>query len=183
MSCSTLYSIPLTRALPSVSGHPHIHTQFRTIHQLSSSNRNSLHLSGRLRLTSLRAFRPSAFVGGGGGGIEGCSFGGGDGDGGSDSEVINTAAAVEIADDISDPAADFIVLHVTGMTCGGCASSVKRILESQPKVSSANVDLAAETATIWPIVDAKEEPEWWKQLGQELATHLTNCGFQSNIRG
>ncbi|CAM8890857.1 unnamed protein product [Rhodiola kirilowii] len=171
MSCSTLYSIPLTRALPPVSGHPHIHTQFRTIHQLSSSNRNSLHLSGRLRLTSLRAFRPSAFVGGG------------DGDGGSDSEVINTAAAVEIADDISDPAADFIVLHVTGMTCGGCASSVKRILESQPKVSSANVDLAAETATIWPIVDAKEEPEWRKQLGQELATHLTNCGFQSNIRG
>ncbi|CAM8887823.1 unnamed protein product [Rhodiola kirilowii] len=164
MSCSTLYSIPLTRALPSVSGHPHIHTQF---HQLSSSNSNSLHLSGRLRLTSLRAFRPSAFVGGG------------DGDGGSDSEVINTAAA----DDISDPAADFIVLHVTGMTCGGCASSVKRILESQPKVSSANVDLAAETATIWPIVDAKEEPEWRKQLGQELATHLTNCGFQSNIRG
>ena len=112
-----------------------------------------------------------------------------------------------------------------GMTCGGCAASVKRILESQvsfcffelntekkalfygfclllscgfdrcliivvicvwgqqPQVSSASVNLTTETAIVWPIAEAKSVPNWQKELGEELAKHLTNCGFKSNLRG
>jgi Cu+-exporting ATPase len=39
-------------------------------------------------------------------------------------------------------------LTVRGMTCGNCARSVERKLAATPGVSKANVDLAAETATV-----------------------------------
>uniref|UniRef100_A0A1S4BU06 Copper-transporting ATPase PAA1, chloroplastic n=1 Tax=Nicotiana tabacum TaxID=4097 RepID=A0A1S4BU06_TOBAC len=77
---------------------------------------------------------------------------------------------------------DVIILDVTGMTCGGCAASVKRILESQPQVSSATVNLTTETAIVWPVSDAKVVPNWQKQIGEALAKHLTTCGFTSNVR-
>uniref|UniRef100_A0A6N2MC39 Peptidase M20 dimerisation domain-containing protein n=1 Tax=Salix viminalis TaxID=40686 RepID=A0A6N2MC39_SALVM len=60
---------------------------------------------------------------------------------------------------------------------------VKRILESQPQVSSASVNLATETAIVWPVSEAKNVPNWQKQLGEALAKHLTSCGFMSNLRG
>nr|GME13753.1 copper-transporting ATPase PAA1, chloroplastic [Ipomoea batatas] len=69
-----------------------------------------------------------------------------------------------------------------GMTCGGCAASVKRILESQPRVSSASVNLTTETAVVWPVSEAKVVPNWQQQLGEELAKHLTSCGFKANVR-
>jgi Cu2+-exporting ATPase len=69
------------------------------------------------------------------------------------------------------------------MTCGGCAASVKRILESQPQVSSASVNLTTETAVVWPVDEAKILPNWQKVVGDALANHLTNCGFASNLRG
>nr|GEX73941.1 copper-transporting ATPase PAA1, chloroplastic-like [Tanacetum cinerariifolium] len=78
---------------------------------------------------------------------------------------------------------DVIILDVRGMTCGGCSASVKRILESQPLVSSASVNLTTETAIVWPVSEAKGKPNWQKVLGEELAKHLTNCGFSSNVRG
>ncbi|XP_022141100.1 copper-transporting ATPase PAA1, chloroplastic isoform X2 [Momordica charantia] len=68
------------------------------------------------------------------------------------------------------------------MTCGGCAASVKRILENQPQVSSASVNLTTETAVIWPVPEVKDSPHWEKQLGQTLANHLTQCGFASSLR-
>uniref|UniRef100_A0A2P2K694 HMA domain-containing protein n=1 Tax=Rhizophora mucronata TaxID=61149 RepID=A0A2P2K694_RHIMU len=68
------------------------------------------------------------------------------------------------------------------MTCGGCAASVKRILENQPKVSSASVNLTTETAVVWPVSEAKVAANWKKQLGEALAKHLTSCGFKSNLR-
>jgi copper chaperone len=33
-------------------------------------------------------------------------------------------------------------IKVTGMTCGGCVASVKRVLEQTPGVTSADVSLA-----------------------------------------
>ena len=53
----------------------------------------------------------------------------------------------------------------------------------QPQVSSASVNLTTETAIVWPVSEAKDIPNWQKQLGEELAKHLTTCGFTSNLRG
>ncbi|OUZ99329.1 Cation-transporting P-type ATPase [Macleaya cordata] len=77
---------------------------------------------------------------------------------------------------------DVITLDVKGMMCEGCAGSVKRMLESQPQVSSANVNLATETATVLPVPEAKVVQNWQQHLGETLAKHLTNCGFNSNLR-
>ncbi|XP_039068674.1 LOW QUALITY PROTEIN: copper-transporting ATPase PAA1, chloroplastic-like [Hibiscus syriacus] len=123
---------------------------------------------------------------GGGGGV----FGGGDGNGsggggigggngGGDSKAKLGAGA---ADELSALSPDIIILDVGGMTCGGCAASVKRILENQPQVSSASVNLATETAIVWPVSEAKVVPNWQKEVGEALARQLTNCGFSSNLR-
>ncbi|XP_019170110.1 PREDICTED: copper-transporting ATPase PAA2, chloroplastic-like isoform X2 [Ipomoea nil] len=92
--------------------------------------------------------------------------------------VSSSATGGGVSDDVS---ADVIVLHVDGMMCGGCTSSVKKILENQ--VSSATVDLTTGTATILPVSEAKAVAGWQKQLGEELAKHLTSCGFKSDFQG
>ncbi|KAI3978530.1 hypothetical protein MKX01_015705 [Papaver californicum] len=76
-----------------------------------------------------------------------------------------------------------LTLDVKGMMCDGCAGSVKKILESQPQVSSATVNLAMETATVLPVDEAKAAQDWQQQLGETLAKHLTNCGFDSTLKG
>lgn len=108
--------------------------------------------------------------------------------------------------------------RVQGMSCGGCAASVKRILEAQvstmcwglsplpqtaelvldsnstsdviateqPRVSSAVVNLATETALVRvkPEVDVPNALEIAKrELAEFLAKHLTSCGFKSSVRG
>ncbi|GMP39008.1 hypothetical protein CsSME_00010027 [Camellia sinensis var. sinensis] len=72
----------------------------------------------------------SAAGGGCGGGIRG-SGGGGGGDGASDSGEAKSNSVVGGSEDVSALSPDVIILDVGGMTCGGCAASVKRILESQ----------------------------------------------------
>lgn len=122
----------------------------------------------------------------GGGGIGGGGYsggGGGGGGGGADGGEVKATPIAGGADDISALSSDVIILDVGGMTCGGCAASVKRILESQPLVSSASVNLTTETAIVWPISEAKVTPNWQKVLGEELAKHLSTCGFNSNLRG
>ncbi|EMS49811.1 Putative copper-transporting ATPase PAA1 [Triticum urartu] len=76
---------------------------------------------------------------------------------------------------------DAIVLHVGGMSCGGCAAKVKRILESQPEVASATIDLAKATAVVRTTPEAMMTKDWHKELGEKLANHLRNCGFQSHM--
>lgn len=127
----------------------------------------------------------ASFSSGGGasGGSDGNSGGGGGGDGSSDAGEAKPNSVAGGADDVSALSSDVIILDVGGMTCGGCAASVKRILESQPQVSSASVNLTTETAIVWPVSDAKVVPNWKKQLGEALAKHLTTCGFTSNLRG
>lgn len=36
---------------------------------------------------------------------------------------------------------------------------------------------------MWPVPEAKSVPDWQKTLGEALANHLTNCGFESTPRG
>lgn len=120
----------------------------------------------------------------GGGGVGGGSGGGGDGGGdGSEGGNSKVGGVYGAANDVSALSPDVIVLDVRGMTCGGCAASVKRILESQPQVASASVNLATETAIVWPASEAKVVPNWQKEVGQILAKQLTTCGFESNFRG
>ncbi|KAM7470633.1 hypothetical protein LguiA_008816 [Lonicera macranthoides] len=117
----------------------------------------------------------------GGGGIGGSGSGGGGGGGGGEG---GEAKAVPVgAEDASGASSDVIILDVGGMSCGGCVASVKRILESQPQVASASVNLTTETAVVWPVSEAKVAPNWQKIVGDALANHLTNCGFKSNLRG
>ncbi|PPS02353.1 hypothetical protein GOBAR_AA18299 [Gossypium barbadense] len=101
------------------------------------------------------------------------------GTGGGDSKAKLGAGVV---DDLSALSPDVIILNVGGMMCGGCASSVKKILESQPQVSSATVDLKTATAMVWPVSEAKAVPNWQKELGEALAKQLTSSGFESELR-
>ncbi|KAL6648042.1 hypothetical protein ACP70R_012266 [Stipagrostis hirtigluma subsp. patula] len=124
------------------------------------------------------------FAGGGGGG----GGGGGDGNGSGDDSGAGAAAAAAAAaaalgeTEAADGDTDFIVLHVGGMSCGGCAGKVKLILESQPEVAAATVDFEKAIAVVWATPEAKEMKDWQKQLGDKLANHLTTCGFQSHLQ-
>ncbi|KAL6211410.1 hypothetical protein ACLB2K_016636 [Fragaria x ananassa] len=131
------------------------------------------------------ASNQASFASGGGNGCFGGESGGSGGDGGgggSDGGDAKPNVVASGCDEASAVSTDVIMLDVGGMTCGGCAASVKRILESQPQVSSASVNLTTEVAIVWPVFEAKLTPNWQQQLGETLAKHLTNCGFNSNIR-
>ncbi|XP_008237377.1 PREDICTED: copper-transporting ATPase PAA1, chloroplastic [Prunus mume] len=177
---SRLLTRRLTSCLPSSYGFQRPNSPF------SSSSLRSLYLvdpAGRCRLGCVGSSAASFASGGGNGGFGGESGGsGGDGDGGAGGGDAKSKVVAAGCDEISAVSTDVVVLDVGGMTCGGCAASVKRILESQPQVSSASVNLTTETAVVWPVSEAKVTPNWQKQLGETLAKHLTNCGFKSNLR-
>ncbi|GMI74673.1 HEAVY METAL ATPASE 6, HEAVY METAL ASSOCIATED PROTEIN 38, Arabidopsis thaliana heavy metal ATPase 6 [Hibiscus trionum] len=138
----------------------------------------------RLQLRLECVASSAAYFGTAGGGV----FGGGDGSdsggggGGTDGGDSKAKLGAGAADELSALSPDVIILDVGGMTCGGCAASVKRILENQPQVSSASVNLTTETAIVWPVSEAKVLPNWQKELGEALARQLTKCGFSSNLR-
>jgi len=60
------------------------------------------------------------------------------------------------------------------------------LINGQPQVLSATVNLASETAlvSLSPLSsEEKTATNWQKQLGAKLAHHLTTCGFTSTLRG
>ncbi|WOL08706.1 copper-transporting ATPase PAA1, chloroplastic [Canna indica] len=118
--------------------------------------------------------------GGGKDGIGGSDSGGGGG--GSGGGGVQPVSVVGESGETSSRGPDVIVLDVGGMSCGGCAASVKRILESRPQVSAASVNLATETAIVWVVPEVKFVPDWKQQVGNELAGSLTTCGFKSSLR-
>ncbi|XP_061372213.1 copper-transporting ATPase PAA1, chloroplastic-like, partial [Gastrolobium bilobum] len=130
--------------------------------------------------TSAASFASSAGSGNGGAGAG--DGGGGGGSSGGESGDGNLKLVVDAAQEFSALSPDLIILDVSGMVCGGCAATVKRILESRPQVSSASVNLTTETAIVWPVSEAKTAPNWQKQLGEALAEHLTSCGYNSSLR-
>ncbi|KAG6545619.1 hypothetical protein Mapa_012973 [Marchantia paleacea] len=134
----------------------------------------------------------NTFGGGGGRGYAGKGGGGGGGGGGDGfgAAASKGAAAVggEQSDDVpvgGEVGDDVIILDVGGMSCGGCSASVKRILESQPQVTLANVNLATETAFVQVVRGSQPSPEWKtakQEIGESLAKHLSSCGFKSTVR-
>ncbi|KAG0467726.1 hypothetical protein HPP92_018716 [Vanilla planifolia] len=119
---------------------------------------------------------------GGGDGLTGGSGGGG-GDGGSSGREAETESLLGQVEDTLGLGSEVIVLSVGGMTCGGCAASVKRILESQTLVALATVYLDKEIAVVLPAPEAKDIENWQQQLGEKLANQLTTCGFKSKFQG
>ncbi|XP_038887264.1 copper-transporting ATPase PAA1, chloroplastic-like [Benincasa hispida] len=156
-------------------------------HPTSISPISTLSFSLRASLPPLhrrQKFISNFSSGNGNGGVRGENGGGGGGDdGGPDGADVDSKLLAGEADDDATLSADVIVLGVGGMTCKGCSASVKRILESQPQVSHASVDLASETAIVWPVAEAKITPNWREELGVALAKHLTTCGFSSKVQG
>ncbi|XP_066349796.1 copper-transporting ATPase PAA1, chloroplastic-like [Miscanthus floridulus] len=142
----------------------------------------------RRGFASISATTSTFGAGGSGGGGRISGGGGGGGGGGDDSGAGAAAAAAAVAalgeaEQQADGDSDAIVLHVGGMSCCGCAAKVKRILESQPEVAAATVDVEKATALVWMTPEAKATKDWQKQLAEKLANHLTSCGFQSHLQG
>ncbi|XP_042983446.1 copper-transporting ATPase PAA1, chloroplastic isoform X3 [Carya illinoinensis] len=167
---------------------PLLTRRLRCSRGLVSSSPRSLHAAAVIPpirgLPKCFSSSAASFASGGGtgGGFGGGSGGGGgeNGSGGGDAKGNLVAGGAEAVTALSP---DVIILDVGGMTCGGCAASVKRILENQPQVSSASVNLTTETAVVWPVLEATSSQNWQQHLGEALANHLTNCGFKSNLRG
>ncbi|KAM3253785.1 hypothetical protein ACQJBY_047717 [Aegilops geniculata] len=121
-------------------------------------------------------------IGGGGDRGGGRSDGGGRGGGGGGGDSgASAAAAMALVEAGALDGSDVILLHVGGMSCGGCAAKVKRILESQPEVASATIDLAKAAAVVRTTPEAMATKDWHKELGEKLANHLRNCGFESHM--
>ncbi|GBG61359.1 hypothetical protein CBR_g20392 [Chara braunii] len=121
----------------------------------------------------------------GGGNGNGIGEGGGGGGGGGGDGVYSQADSAVPYQDADDSADDVIIIDVGGMSCGGCVAAVKRILESQPYVRSASVNLATETAVVRVGGDGGSidtAPMGNVELGEALAEHLTKCGFKSTVR-
>eukprot|EP00250_Pteridium_aquilinum_P014636 c22107_g1_i2 orf=99-794(+) len=140
-----------------------------------------------LPIASISSSAFAAGAGGGGLGPGGGSGGGGGGNGGSDGfgRGTGTQALGSESDDIplTNSVEDFVFLDVGGMSCGGCASSVKKILESQPYVLHASVNLATETAVVKVSLSPEIIPGKTKlDVGEALAKHLSGCGFKSSVR-
>ncbi|KAJ0247329.1 hypothetical protein HA466_0167570 [Hirschfeldia incana] len=193
MECTTLAAPSTASAIPTArtTGPLSLACSSPTVGRLGGSHasRPTLRSFGaaglpvkRHRLQCLSSSSPSFNSGGSGFGGYSGGRGGGGGGGGSDSGDPKSKLGAGVGDGVSVPSSDIIVLNVGGMTCGGCSASVKKILESQPQVASASVNLTTETAIVWPVPEARSVPDWQKTLGETLANHLTNCGFQSTPR-
>jgi Cu2+-exporting ATPase len=159
--------------------------------------------------------------GGGGGGFGGFGggFGGGDYFGGGNwgaaglgacaalsganpavGDVAAAAAAVDAPEGVS-----LVLLDVGGMRCGGCVGHVKRVLEEQPGVIEASVNLATETALVKVSLAAAAAacataaaaaaaadgaaaakqaapPANLDELAGRLARALTDAGFKTTVR-
>lgn len=63
-----------------------------------------------------------------------------------------------------------------GMKCGGCVGGVKRILESQPGVTSASVNLATETALVRVLVPRSQAAS--TSAGGAMSPHVRQLGEQ-----
>lgn len=66
-----------------------------------------------------------------------------------------------------------LILDVSGMTCGGCAASVQRLLSGMDGVAGANVDLASKSAALTVTKDVPVP---------DLIAVLENAGFSARLR-
>jgi copper chaperone len=67
-----------------------------------------------------------------------------------------------------------VILSIQGMHCGGCAQSIKRLLERQPGVESADVSFEAGEAHV------RFDPA--RLSAQQLVSVLGPPGYQASVR-
>ncbi|KIE43953.1 heavy-metal-associated domain-containing protein [Geobacter anodireducens] len=65
------------------------------------------------------------------------------------------------------------VLKSTGISCGGCVSTITKSLETVPGVASVEVNIGAKLVTVWH--DSTATP-------QKLATTVSDAGYQSTVQ-
>ena len=136
------------------------------------------------------AGRARALSGNGGSAGGGINGGGGDGDGsfGSHDGKPSFASASAGGDGILE---EVVMLDVHGMHCGGCAASVRKLLEGDDDVRTASVNLANESAVVrinlainelngGEFEDAVKEAA--KNVGTKLAELVTAAGFPTSLR-
>ena len=134
--------------------------------------------------------RARALSGNGGSAGGGINDGGGDGDGsfGSHDGKPSFASASTGGDGILE---EVVMLDVHGMHCGGCAASVRKLLEGDDDVRTASVNLANESAVVrinlainelngGEFEDAVKEAA--KNVGTKLAELVTAAGFPTSLR-
>ncbi|KAL3690493.1 hypothetical protein R1sor_016802 [Riccia sorocarpa] len=86
------------------------------------------------------------------------------------------------SDTTGAPSSDSVILDVQGMMCGGCVARVRNLLTADDRVKSVAVNMLTETAAIRLEPSAVLGSEDISELGVELASHLTGCGFPSKPR-
>ncbi|KAK9864697.1 hypothetical protein WJX84_012091 [Apatococcus fuscideae] len=78
-------------------------------------------------------------------------------------------------------------MDISGMRCGGCVRSVTRLLEQQPHVRQAVVNLPTETALVYVIIPkeqqhSKDHDAFLEQIGQRLTQVLLEHNFACKVR-
>ena len=142
--------------------------------------------AGAATLASLLAVTTVACSRGGGPG--GGSPPGSGGGGGSGGEALPRASASGLAPTRSDdgggeaglpPPEDVLLFDVGGMMCASCAGRVRRLLEEQPDVAFASVNLAPETALVRVLGGTRDA---LASAGQRLAAAVAAAGFTCALR-
>ena len=118
---------------------------------------------------------------GGGGGDDGGSFGA---NGGKPTYGVVEKSGNGVLEEV-------VMLDVHGMHCGGCAASVRKILEGDQDVRSASVNLANESAVVRINLEVEKLDnsefedavrEAAKSVGNKLAELVTAAGFPTSLR-
>ncbi|SFJ86622.1 heavy metal translocating P-type ATPase [Celeribacter neptunius] len=88
---------------------------------------------------------------------------------------VSVGDLVEVLDKAGYPArAEELVFDVQGMTCASCVGRVERALAAEPGVTEANVNLAAETATVHFLTGAQDV--------DSLTKVIAKAGYEGRAR-
>jgi Cu2+-exporting ATPase len=144
-------------------------------------------VGGGAVLASLAALTSVACRGGGPGGGLPPAGGGGGGSGGEALPRLASSLAPSRSEEASGadgavpaPAEDVLLLDVGGMMCASCAGRVRRLLEEQPGVAFASVNLATETAIV--RVAAEGATDALAAAATRLSAAVTTAGFTCAVR-
>ncbi|KAL2612367.1 hypothetical protein R1flu_024059 [Riccia fluitans] len=128
----------------------------------------------KLPTGALACLSNTVHIFGGGGGGRFVGKGGGGGGGGDGFEAAAGKGAAAVGDESSDE-----------VPAGAESGDDVIILDVGPQVSTANVNLATETAFVRVLRGSESPPEWKtakQEIGEALAKHLSSCGFKSAVR-
>eukprot|EP00240_Pyramimonas_obovata_P000485 CAMPEP_0118924204 /NCGR_PEP_ID=MMETSP1169-20130426/2446_1 /TAXON_ID=36882 /ORGANISM="Pyramimonas obovata, Strain CCMP722" /LENGTH=598 /DNA_ID=CAMNT_0006865295 /DNA_START=246 /DNA_END=2038 /DNA_ORIENTATION=+ len=96
------------------------------------------------------------------------------------SRMVASVATVEKEETTTTSAkSEMVLLDVTGMKCAGCSGAVQRVLDAQPELASASVNLLTNSAAVWVDEQGAESPD---VVAQKIAQVITDKGFPATVR-